>query len=244
MALQLVQANVKARDHAAVGRFWAAALGWEAFPGHGGTSVRPAGSGWPVPAVVCLDVIPVHDVRTVADRTHLELASTSAAHHAELVARLTELGATPAEAARDDLPWTVLADPEGNAFCVREPRAGHQDTGPLAALAVDCTDVPGTAEFWGDALGWTVHASTDDRALLRSPARVGPYLELLRTPHLATGGHRVHLDLLPDPVDDQAAEVARLLALGATPADVGQGDVPWQVLADPEGNQLCVLGRA
>ncbi|MFI6842664.1 VOC family protein, partial [Nonomuraea africana] len=64
------------------------------------------------------------------------------------------------------------------------------------------------------------------------------------TPGVKTVWNRVHLDLLPYPVDDQAAEVARLQTLGATLADVGQGDVPWIVLADPEGNEFCVLGRA
>ncbi|MBT2235458.1 hypothetical protein KLK06_57475 [Nonomuraea sp. NEAU-A123] len=54
----------------------------------------------------------------------------------------------------------------------------------------------------------------------------------------------VPLDLLPQTVDGQAAEVARLEVLGATLADVGQGDVSWTVLADPEGNEFCVLGPA
>jgi hypothetical protein len=62
-------------------------------------------------------------------------------------------------------------------------------------------------------------------------------------PGVRTWWNRFHLDLAPYPGDDQAAEVARLRALGATDADVGQGDVPWTVLADPEGNQFCVLGR-
>ena len=53
--------------------------------------------------------------------------------------------------------------------------------------------------------------------------------------------NRLHLDLAPYPGEDPAAEVARLLALGATRADVGQGAVTWTVLADPEGNELCVL---
>jgi len=53
--------------------------------------------------------------------------------------------------------------------------------------------------------------------------------------------NRVHLDLMPYPGDDQAAEVARLGALSATGADVGQGDVPWTCLAGPEGNEFCVL---
>jgi hypothetical protein len=53
--------------------------------------------------------------------------------------------------------------------------------------------------------------------------------------------NRIHLDVMPHAGDDQEAEVARLRALGATDVDLGQGDVPWKVLADPEGNDFCVL---
>jgi hypothetical protein len=53
--------------------------------------------------------------------------------------------------------------------------------------------------------------------------------------------NRLHVDVAPQPGEDHAAAVARLRALGAAPADVGQGDVPWVVLADPEGNEFCVL---
>lgn len=55
---------------------------------------------------------------------------------------------------------------------------------------------------------------------------------------------RVHIDLVPDPGDDKAAEVARLRALGATDLDVGQGDVPWTCMSDPEGHEFCVLARS
>ena len=77
--------------------------------------------------------------------------------------------------------------------------------------------------------------------MLRSAKGVGPYLQFLRTPDAKTVKNRVHLDLRLYPSDDQAAEVARLRALGATEADVGQGDVPWVCLADSEGNEFCVL---
>lgn len=97
----------------------------------------------------------------------------------------------------------------------------------------------------GDRAGcWTLHEVTDDHAMLRSASGVGPYLEFLRTPDVKTVWNRVHLDLLPYRGDDQAAEVARLQTLGATLADLGQGDVPWIVLADPEGNEFCVLAPA
>jgi predicted enzyme related to lactoylglutathione lyase len=172
---------------------------------------------------------------------HLDLATTSAAHQAELVARLKQLGATPADVGQGDVPWTVLADPEGNVFCVLEPREVCRDTGPIAAVVVDCADPRAMARFWGEAMDWTLREVTDEHARMRSAHDVGPYLEFLRTPDLGTGQSRVHLDLRAYPADDQAAEVARLRALGAADADVGQGDVPWSCLADPEGNDFCVL---
>ena len=245
MTLRLVQVNLKARDDSTVGRFWAEALGWVASSAErGATSVAPVGFVWTDPAApVCIDVIAVPDPGTVRDRAHLELATTSATHRAELVARLTELGATPAEPVREGSPRTVLADPEGNVFCVLEPAEVYRDTGPIAAVVVDCADPRAMARFWGEGMGWTTHEVDDDRALLRAARGAGPFLEFVATPHLTTAWHRAHLDLVATPIDDQAVEVARLRTLGATPEDVGQGDVPWAVLADPEGHQFCILDR-
>jgi hypothetical protein len=242
MALQLVQVNFKARDDSALGRFWAEALGWGlSSEGPGVTNVEPVGFDWPDPSAVCVDVVTVPDPETVKYRAHLDLSTTSAAHHAELVARLMGLGATPADVGEGDVPWTVLADPEGNVFRVLEPLWIYRDTGPIAAVVVNCTDPRVLARFWGEATGWTVHEVTDDQARLRSAKGLGPYLEFVRTPADKAVCGRVHLDLMPSPGDDQAAEVARLLALGATMADVAQGDVPWVCLADSEGNDFCVL---
>ena len=243
MPLRLVQVNVKARDEAALGRFWADALGWGvSSEGPGVANVEPLGFTWPDPAAVCVDVVRVPDPETVEYRVHLDLASTSAAHQAELVARLTELGATPADIGQGDVPWTVMADPEGNVFCVLEPREMYQDTGPIAAVVVDCVDPRAMARFWDEAMDWTLHEAGDDCARLRSAEGVGPYLEFIRRSGAERSWwNRVHLDLLPYAGDDQAAEVARLEVLGAKPVDVGQGDVPWTVLADPEGNEFCVL---
>ena len=111
-------------------------------------------------------------------------------------------------------------------------------------MVVDCADPRALARFWGEAVDWTLHEATDDHAVLRSAEGVGPYLELRRTSDVTTVWNRVHIDLLPYAGDDQRAEVARLQALGATLADAGQGDFPWIVLADPEGNEFCVLARA
>ena len=242
MATRLVQIAIKAQDNSAVGRFWAEALGWKVTGDQPGeTNVEPEGVTYPDPIAVCVDVLGVPEPKTVKNRVHIDLATNSAAHQAELIARLQDLGATPTDVGQGDVPWTVLADPEGNEFCVLEPREIYRDTGPMAAVAVDCADPRAMARFWGEAMDWTVHEVTDDHARLRSAKGVGPYLEFLRTPDAKTGLNRIHLDLRPYPGDDQEAEVARLRALGATDIDVGQGDVAWTVLADPEGNEFCVL---
>jgi hypothetical protein len=86
-----------------------------------------------------------------------------------------------------------------------------------------------------------VHEVTDDTAVLRSARGVGPYLRFLRTPEVKTVWTRVHLDLRPYPGDDLEAEAARLRTLGATVIDLGRRDIPWKVLADPEGNEFCLL---
>jgi hypothetical protein len=84
-------------------------------------NVEPAGLVYPAPAAVCIDVLAVPEPKTVKNRVHIDLATTSAAHQADLVARLRGLGATPADVGQGDVPWTVLADPEGNEFCVLTP---------------------------------------------------------------------------------------------------------------------------
>lgn len=244
MTLQLVQVNFKARDDSALGRFWAEVLGWSvSSEGPGVTNLEPVGFDWPDPSAVCVDLVRVPDPETVRYRVHLALATTSDTHRTELIARAKELGATHADAGHDDAPWTLMADPEGNKFSVLEPQELYRDTGPIAAVVVDCADPRAMVRFWGEAIDWTVHELTDDRALLRSVRGVGPYLEFRRAPDDDVVGSRVHLDVMSDPVEDQAKQVARLEDLGATRADVGQGDVSWVVLTDPEGNEFCVLGR-
>lgn len=243
MALRPVQVNIKALDAPAVGRFWAEALGWSAFSPGVTTYTGPGGGRvWPETVGLGIDVVPVPHLKTpVKNRLHLDLATTSTAHQTELVARLRSLGATPADVGQGDVPWTVLADPEGNEFCVLEPRETYRDTGPVAAVVVDCLDPRAVARFWAEVTGWTPGEPTADYASLRSPEGTGPYLEFLRVSGPKTVPDRVHLDLLPCPACDKAAEVGRVRGLGATDVDLGQGDVPWTCLSDPEGHEFCVL---
>lgn len=242
MTMRLVQIAMNAQDDSALGRFWAEVLGWTISSEEPGvTNLEPEEYVYPDPVAVCVDILSVPDAKTVKNRVHIDLASTSAAHHAELVARLKDLGATPLDLGQGDVPWTVMADPDGNEFCVAEPRETYQDTGPIAAIVADCVDPRAMAGFWDGALDWTLHEVSDDHAMLRSSKGVGPYLKLVRTPDAKTVKNRVHLDIRPYRGDDQAAEVARLKDLGAVEIDLGQGDVSWTCLVDPEGNEFDVL---
>ena len=231
---------MKARDDSALGGFWAAALGWAVSSEEPGvTNLEPEGFVYPDPVAVCIDLVTSAEPKTGKNRVHIDLATTSAAHQAELVARLTELGATPADVGQGDVAWTVMADPEGNEFCVLDSL--YEDTGPIATVVVDCADPRAMASFWGQATDWIVHKVTDHGAVLRSAKGVGPYLQFLRTPDVKIGWNRVHLDVRPYPGDDAAAEAARLESLGATAIDLGRSDIPWRVFADPEGNEFCLL---
>ncbi|GIF73611.1 VOC family protein [Asanoa siamensis] len=240
MATRLVHITMKARDEALLGRFWAAALGWEvSVEAPGVLNIEPAGFDYPDPTAVSIDLVASPDPKTVKNRVHVDLATTSAAHQAELVARLTALGATRADVGQGEAEdWVVLADPEGNEFCVLAPGPLIRDTGPIASVVVDCADPAAMARFWGAATDWTLVRTTDHNAVFRSATGVGPYLQFLRTPDAKTVWNRVHLDIRPYPNDDAATEVARLRTLGATPIDL---DVPWTVMTDPEGNEFCLL---
>jgi Glyoxalase-like domain len=248
MPTRLVHLVVDAARPARLARFWAAALDWEiAATGPDVAAVWPRGYRYPDPVALPLVFVPVSEAKTGKNRVHLDLATESAEHQAAEVDRLLGLGAVHADIGqgiRGALPWVVLADPEGNEFCVLDPRPVYQGTGPVAAVVADCRDPAAAAPLWRLATGWVPGNSLDGGVSLRSPAGVGPYLELLPSADTKTVKNRVHLDVAPFEGDDHAAAVAALREAGAVPVDVGQGapgEVSWTVLADPEGSEFCVL---
>jgi hypothetical protein len=114
----------------------------------------------------------------------------------------------------------------------------------IQCLCIDTTDPLRLAAFWQAALGWRRTFEEDGEIVLEPPEGspedgVAPDLLFLRVPEEKAVKNRLHLDLRPV---DQAAEVARLEGLGARRVEVGQGtEVSWVVLADPGGNEFCVL---
>jgi predicted enzyme related to lactoylglutathione lyase len=243
MPTRLVHLVVDAAEPSRLAAFWAAALGWEVAADEPDEAVAwPAGFDYPGIAALPLVFVPVSEPKTSKNRVHLDLASASADDQADTIRRLRDLGATPADIGQGDVPWVVLADPEGNELCVLDPRPTYRGTGPVAAVVVDCADPGGLARFWADAAGWRAQGSERNMSSLRSASGAGPFLELVRVPGTTkTGKNRIHLDVAPLPGGDNRAEAARLRVAGARPADVGQGAVTWVVLADPEGNEFCVL---
>ena len=119
----------------------------------------------------------------------------------------------------------------------------------IQCLTVDAHDPRTLAEFWAEVLGWTVSEDGDDSGWwiereIGDPNKSGfPDILFLKVPDSKVVKNRLHLDLRPD---DQDAEVARLEKLGAKKIDVGQSKDPgatWVVMADPEGNEFCILRK-
>ncbi|MDQ1602995.1 MAG: hypothetical protein QOE01_840 [Actinomycetota bacterium] len=112
-------------------------------------------------------------------------------------------------------------------------------------LIIDCHDPASLAEFWAQVLGYTVSETSAEGGEhhyveLEGPTGSGPKLLLLRAPDTKTVKNRLHIDV--NATDrEQAEEVERIIGLGAKPVDIGQGEQSWVVLADPEGNEFCVL---
>lgn len=228
---------VDAAEPQQLGRFWEAALGTETLtdaPDIFETRLALGDSSY-------LDLCfpQVREPRTEHPRLHLDLAG--GAEQEPVVTRLLGLGATHLDIGQGDVPWVVLADPEGNPFCVMEHRDEYVGTGPVAALPLDCADPERDRDFWRWLTGW-VEAPGAGLPSLRHPAGVGPLLELCpqRQPKSSTK-NRIHLDLRLEADDDPEEVAAGIRARGGSRLEVDWGELPWESWTDPSGNEFCVL---
>ena len=237
MTARLVALCFDANDPLRLARFWAGALGWEL---DGGTQEQ---IGLVPTDGTRFQILfrPVTEQKVGKNRIHLDLTSTSLDDQAELVERLLELGGCHIDVGQSpEDAHVVLADPEGNELCVIEP--GNAFLAGCARLgSITCDGTREVGCFWSEALGWPLVWDQDEETAIRAPDGTGPFITW--GPPLAPkiGKNRLHLDIAPSDDADQDAEVARLVALGATRIDIGQGEVDWVVMADPDDNELCVL---
>jgi hypothetical protein len=230
---------MQARDPIQTGQFWSAALGLvdgdPASEGDYEGRLSIPGGPW---LDICIE--PVEHPPPPGWRLHLDLLG--GAEQQEVVGRLVDLGARHVDIGQGEVPWVVLADPDGNAFCVMEERAAYRDTGPIAALPLDCADPERDGELYAALTGW-VPADGIGPVTLRHPSLRGPLLELCPEPEPKHRQNRTHLDVRPEPGGpDQAAMVELALSLGASRAteDWAQGH-SWVVMKDTSGNEFCIL---
>jgi catechol 2,3-dioxygenase-like lactoylglutathione lyase family enzyme len=220
-----------AHDPARLARFWAGVLGRKV--------VRDA-RGALLPGEetqLGLRFVPSPSGRVGPNPMHVHLTSTSPADQQHTVATALGLGARHLDVGqRPEEGHVVLADPEGNEFCVIEPGNAYlAGCGFLGELA--CAGTREVGFFWRDALGWPMVWDQDQETAIQSP-RGGTKVAWGGQPvagRVVSNRQRFHIA----PVDgDQASEVERLISLGATRLETGEGGA--LDLADPDGNAFCV----
>ena len=224
MGVVLAAVTLDARDPEALRRFWAGVLG--VLPN------EDIGFGLWFP--------PSDQPKAGQNQLHFDLTSTSADDQRQQVERAIALGARHIDVGqRPEEGHVVLADPEGNEFCVVGPGNNFLAGCPL----LGCLTCEGSAEvgyFWSEALGWPLVWDRDQETAIQSP-RGGTKISWGGPPlKPKTGRRRVRLELAPAQGSDQHSEVQRLLRLGASLLDSepGRGEVH---LADPDGNEFSVL---
>ena len=240
MTTHLVALCFDANDPARLARFWGGVLGRELAddpddPDEVVALLPSDGTGFRI------EFASTQAPKSGPNQIHLHLTSTSLDDQQSTVARALRLGGRHLDVGQlPEEAHVVLADPEGNEFCVIE--AGNSflaDCGFLGELACDGSEEVG--HFWSEALGWPLVWDQDQETAIQSPG--GGTKIAWGGPPVApkTGKNRLHFDVAPPADGDQQAEVDRLVSLGAERIDIGQGEVSWVVMADPGGNEFCVL---
>ncbi|HJT91563.1 MAG TPA: VOC family protein [Mycobacterium sp.] len=213
MALELRAVVMDSADPVALGRFWSELL-------ECASTEQRVGVGVSLGEQVDLVLAAAADPKQGKNRLHFDLASTSPGHQVELVHRAQTLGAAPVNIGQGAVPWVVLADPEGNEFCVLEPREEYLACGSVAALVVDALDPPAVATFWSQATGLPVTREHPEYATVRRES--GFWLEFVRASEPKVVRNRLRLQL----------------------AGPENGEVSLEAtLADPEGNEFTVIAR-
>jgi predicted enzyme related to lactoylglutathione lyase len=236
MTTNLVCLCIDANDPERLAAFWGGLLDRPVQPTDDGPQLVPTdGTEFPVYFLAS------DEPKLGPNQMHFDLTSTSLDDQRATVARALELGGAPLDIGQGaDATHVVLVDPEGNEFCVIAPDNDFlAGTARIGALSSDGSQPVGY--FWSEALGWPLVWDLDEETAIQSPAG-GTKISWGGPPvNDKLGKNRLHLDIAPPADGDQEAEVTRLLGLGATHADIGQGDVHWTVMADPDGNEFCVL---
>jgi hypothetical protein len=164
-----------ARRPEELAQWWARALGWDVLSGSAGTLVVAPSDEVGLPLVF----VGSEQRKSGKNSVHLDLPSATHVEQRTKVEQLFNAGAHFADIGQADVPWVVMSDPEGNEFCVLEPRKTYTATGSLAAAVVDCEAPDEHARAWAETTGMAMAHSGPELAGLRPPDGRGPWLEFL-----------------------------------------------------------------
>jgi predicted enzyme related to lactoylglutathione lyase len=241
MTLKLASLTWDSQDPARLAAFWTDALDWRiAQLGSERLTVTPTD-----PTDFTFTFAASSEEKVGANRIHLDLSSHSIDDQHETAARLISIGASEVNIGQEpDAPHIVLADPDGNEFCVLEPGNKFVTySSRVGSLTCDGTRAVGC--FWSQALGSPLVWDHNQETAIRLPDGARQFVTWGGPPVAwKRGKNRLHLDLAPPPGGAQEAAVESLLSLGASLIDTGQRDVDWTVMADPDGNEFCVYRSA
>jgi hypothetical protein len=238
MTLNLVSLVWDSPDPSRLARFWAAALEW-AISSETDDEVELAPTDG-----TRFDMLfgTTTDERVGEYRIHLDLSTTSFEDKQATVARFADLGAREIDIGQGpDAPHVVMVDPDGNAFCILEPSNNFVSHSSRFG-SITCAGTREVGYFWSKVLGWPLVWDQNEETAIKDPDGAGQLITWGGPPiPPKVAKNRLHLDVAPPADGDQATEVERVLSLGARHVDIGQRDVPWVVLADPDDNEFCVL---
>ena len=219
-------------------RFWARALRWDLRDaGEDGIELVPTDS-----TSFRLVIRPRAEEKTGQNRIHLDLTTTSLDDQNDTVAGLLAIGATHVDIGQDpNEAHVVLADPEGNEFCVIEPSNRFLSSCPRLG-AVNCDGTRDLGCFYSEALGWPLVWDQDEETAIQAPDGTGPKITWSGPPLMPERGReRFHFHLAPTSPASAQATLDRILASGGTLLDVGDACPRAIALADVDGNQFCLV---
>jgi predicted enzyme related to lactoylglutathione lyase len=238
MTAQLVALTVDAAAPDELAQFWAHALRW---------NIRE--TDMDAVELVPTDATsfhvlfrPVEHPKVGQNRIHFDLTTTSLDDQNDTVAELLAIGATHADVGQDpDDTHVVLADPEGNEFCIIEPSNRFLASCPRLG-AVNCDGTRALGCFFSEALGWPLVWDQGEETAIQAPDGTGPKITWSGPPLMPKSGkERFHFHIAPTSRASAQATLDRLLAYGATRVEVSDACTGAIALADVDGNGFCLV---
>ena len=237
MTVRLVALAIDSAAPGELARFWAHALGWTTREGDDGTELVPTD-----PTSFCLLVRPGASEKVGQNRNHFDLTTTSLEDQQNTVADLLAIGATHIDIGQGpNDPHVVLADPDGNEFCIIEPYNQFLASCPRLG-AVNCDGTRALGYFFSEALGWPLVWDQDEETAIQAADGTGPKITWSGPPLRPTAGEeRFHFHLAPTSGSSPQAALDHLVALGARRLEAGHACSGAIALADVDGNKFCLV---